>query len=339
ELLRRGFHVTLVSLFHAQETIDLGLRFVHPRLEQHRFEDFDLSELATRVGRGGLVLVEAPARLLVEVARRARSEGWQVVYDVIDDWSDPALGGDWFDPESERELVSLADHLIASAPDLVARVERLGRVAILVPNAVNQEIFGVEMPPRPSDLPEAGTLIGYHGSLYGDWFDWEALAAVAEAFPAAAVVVIGDDKAPHPSMPPNVVFLGLKPQTELPGYLQRLDVGLIPFKVTETTHAVSPLKVYEYLASGVPVAAPPLRSLDDLEGVATHSDLATALERALAASPPRRTEALAAHSWEARVDQIVKPIWPSHVDARAESCRIVMRPAKHFGRGSRLGIR
>jgi glycosyltransferase involved in cell wall biosynthesis len=65
-------------------------------------------------------------------------------------------------------------------------------------------------------------------------------------------------------MPPNVHFLGLKPQIDLPAYVQRFDVGLIPFKVTDTTHAVSPLKAYEYLASGVPVAAPPLRSLEGL---------------------------------------------------------------------------
>ncbi len=53
--------------------------------------------------------------------------------------------------------------------------------------------------------------------------------------------------------------------------------GVIPFRVNETTHAVSPLKAYEYLASGVPIAAPPLRALEGLDGVHTDTDLTVAV--------------------------------------------------------------
>ena len=69
-------------------------------------------------------------------------------------------------------------------------------------------------------------------------------------------MLIGDDKTTRPVMPPNVHLLGLKAQGELPAYVQRFDVGVIPFRVNETTHAVSPLKAYEYLASGVPDRRP-----------------------------------------------------------------------------------
>ncbi len=329
EFLRQGFHVTLVSLYEAQESVDLGLRFIHPNLEQYNVSRFDVSSLPSRASRKGMALLEAPAEPLIAAGLALRDAGWALVYDIIDDWSDPALGGEWFRAESEERLLVLADVVIASAPDLVAKAKRMGRDATLVPNGVNRDVFGVDLPPRPADLPDAGMIIGYHGSLYGDWFDWKALDEVAREFPKAAVVLIGDDKAPHPTMPGNVFFLGLKPQTELPGYVQRFDVGLIPFKVTATTHAVSPLKAYEYLASGVPIAAPPLRALEGLDGVFVDPLLTAAVMAARAGRSPERQVMLSEHSWHARIGQLVSP---DRTAASVGKPRVVTRPADHYRR-------
>ncbi|HEX6146516.1 MAG TPA: glycosyltransferase, partial [Acidimicrobiia bacterium] len=333
ELIRQGYHVTLVSLYEAQESIDLGLRYIHPNLEQARVGRFDPAVLVNRAGTPGLALVEAPAAPLAAQAKRLHEAGWTVVYDVIDDWSDPALGGDWYRPEIERDLVASADRVAASAPDLVDRVAAMGREAVLVPNAVNAAVFGADLPPWPSDLPEAETIIGYHGSLYGEWFDWDSLRRVADANPRAAVVLIGDDKTPRPVLPPNVRLLGLKPQTDLPAYVQRFDVGLVPFRVSPTTHAVSPLKAYEYLASGVPIAAPPLRALEDLDGVHTDSDLAAAVGRALAGERPDRARALKEHSWE---DRVVKLTGADAILVEYTPVNVVARPAVHWEKSERL---
>lgn len=333
ELVRQGYHVTLVSLYQAQESVDLGLRFVHPDLEQHHAGRFDPHHLIARCSRRGTVLVEGPAEDLVELAELFKSAGWEVVYDIIDDWSDPALGGDWFEEDVEERLLTIADRVVASAPDLVERARRLGRSADLVPNAVNVGLFGVGLPERPKDLPEAETLIGYHGSLYGDWFDWSALRAVAEAFPDAAVVVIGDDKAPRPAMPDNVHFLGLKPQTALPAYLQRFDVGIIPFKLNDTTHAVSPLKAFEYLASGVPIAAPPLRALEGLDGVHLDTDLVEAVRLASAGARPDRGLALKEHAWSNRVAALMGG---GHEPSTQSTVVVVSRPAVHWAPSQRL---
>jgi hypothetical protein len=333
ELLRQGYHVTLVPLYEAQESVDLGLRFIHPNLEQVRVDRFEPASMRRRVPGPGLVLVEAPAPPLISHATALREDGWELVYDVIDDWSDPALGGEWFRSEIEEDLVRLADRVTASAPDLGNRVEYLGGKATLVPNAVNVGIFGVDLPPRPADLPDAGTIIGYHGSLYGDWFDWESVRRVAEANPQTAVVLIGDDKDSHPVMPPNVFSLGLKAQADLPGYVQRFDVGLIPFKVNDTTHAVSPLKAYEYLASGVPIAAPPLRALTGLDGVHTDDDLVRAVAEALSADPPDRGLALKEHSWE---DRVVKITGREAVLVEYTPVSVVPRPAVHWVKDERL---
>ena len=134
-------------------------------------------------------------------------------------------------------------------------------------------------------------------------------------------------------MPPSVHFLGLKAQTDLPAYLQRLDVGLVSFKVNDTTHAVSPLKAYEYLASGVPVAAPPLRSLIGVEGVHVHEDLVAGVRAALAGEPPDRKQALNLHSWSGRVNDILDR---ESDEPYGESATRVLRPPIHWARRQRL---
>jgi hypothetical protein len=194
-------------------------------------------------------------------------------------------------------------------------------------------VFGGDLPPRPADLPLAETLIGYHGSLYGDWFDWKSLRRVALENPQAAVVLIGDDKAAHPAMPPNVHFLGLKSQPSLPAYVQRFDIGLVPFEVNETTHAVSPLKAYEYLASGVPIAAPPLRALEGLAGVHTDPDLVGAVEAARRGERPDRGRALKEHSWE---DRVVKLTEANAILVEYMPVSIVTRPAVQYDPSARL---
>jgi len=336
ELLQRGAHVTHVSLYGTQESADLGLRFVHPRLEQWGIRTFDAAALAARAAVAGTVLVEAPAPELAAAARAMRAAGWTVVYDIIDDWRDPALGGDWYSSRVEQELIAGADLVTGSADDLVGRARDAGRDAVLVPNAVNEDLFGVEATACPAELQAFPLpIIGYHGSLYGEWFDWDAVARVAGEHPAAAVVLIGDDKG-HPDLPTNVHFLGLVPQRDLPPYLQHIDVGLVPFAVTGTTHAVSPLKVFEYLASGVPVAAPPLRPLTGIDGVHTDDDLVVAVAAALGGERPDRRAALRAHSWRQRVDVLYRALGRAPSVRTGPSAVSVLRPAVHYGKGERL---
>jgi glycosyltransferase involved in cell wall biosynthesis len=171
--------------------------------------------------------------------------------------------------------------------------------------------------------------------LYGDWFDWHSLARVASSFPHARLLIIGDDRG-HPSLPSNVSFLGLKPQSELLSYVARFDVGIIPFVVSEVTHATSPLKVYEYLAAGVPVAAPPLRTLAGLDGVFVAADLSEAVRSALWGPKPDRRRALAEHSWGRRLETLFAAAGLELSAVSAEPVVVKRRPAVHHPRHLRI---
>ena len=105
---------------------------------------------------------------------------------------------------------------------------------------------------------------------------------------------------------PNIHLLGPRAYGELPDVLRAADAGLIPYARNELTESIFPMKVYEYLAAGLPVVATPLPALAGVADVATAPDAAghrraarrgarraTARERRAERSPRGH-----GHSWE-----------------------------------------
>ncbi|MER3452130.1 MAG: hypothetical protein C4300_09235, partial [Thermus sp.] len=273
ELLRQGHFVVFISRFPKYESRELGLRFAHPNLRTYRIQEFDWGKFVAE--HPGLIesvrlaaLVEFPVAEFLPVIDAVRAAGGRVIYDLIDDWS-TSLGGDWYSPEVERTIIEKSDVLTATAPALAERLrEWSGREVHLLPNAVNDRLFDPgRWYPRPADLPQAAWRMIYVGALWGEWFDWDLLLRLADAYPEAAVVVIGDYRGQCPEARPNLHFLGLKAQRDLPAYLAYSDVAIIPWKVNEITRATSPLKVYEYLAMHKPVVAPDIPPLRGIPGV------------------------------------------------------------------------
>ncbi len=344
-LLTSGFHVTFVHAYPSYESIDTGLRYLHPCLEEVPAGRFDPDALLARLGDpgAGLAVVAAPVPQLAGKAARLRAAGFTAVYDMIDNWSAGSLGGDWYREGVEAELVAGSDLVTAVTDDLVQRGMSLGGAPTLLPNGVDVDVFGSDPGPVPPDFPPGdGPVVGYHGSLWADWFDWDGVAKVADADPARRVILIGDHRGRRPVDRDNVHYLGLKPQAGLAPYVARFHAGLLPRRVEETTHAMSPLKVYEYLAAGVPVAAPPLRSLAGLAGVFVAADLAVAVEAALAAPRPDPAPVRAGHSWRARGAALLD-LAGLEPGGTTDPARAVVRPAVHYpprerrlGKGARL---
>ena len=139
---------------------------------------------------------------------------------------------------------------------------------------------------------------------------------LGEAEFALACRLIGDYAGQCPYPPPaNMRFLGLKAQAALPAYLAHADVALIPFVVSRLTQAVSPLKVFEYLAMGVPVVSTPLVELRGMPHVhLAEGPAAFAAAVGRAAAEPRDEAALSAfaraNGWEARVDGLLAALDP-----------------------------
>lgn len=261
-----------------------------------------------------LVLTQVPVRAWEPVLELARARGAVTVYDCIDRW-DSELGRGWYRHEAERRIARGSDVLVASAAELLHHVERLAeREALLLPNAYNSRVFRADAePPRPADMPAAERVALYVGALWGGWLDWELVGAAARALPGTTFVFVGDRRREGRGLPSNCVFLGLKPQTDLPGYLAHADVAFLPWHADEVTQATSPLKVFEFVAMGLPVVAPDIETLHGIPGVRRFEDasgfieLLGATSRAGLHERTRRDMAdfAASSSWVRRVDDLL----------------------------------
>ena len=87
-------------------------------------------------------------------------------------------------------------------------------------------------------------------------FDFSSLASAALAFPNSVFAIFGPLPSNLPTFPPNVEFRGAIPYASVPDAIARGRVGIMPFVENPSNAARSPMKLYEYVAAGVPVVAP-----------------------------------------------------------------------------------
>lgn len=317
ELLRQNYWVVYLNRYPKYESRESGVRIVHPNLHtfeagKFKWQNF-LEEYETPMANlPKFALVDFPSADFLPLMRQIRAAGGTILYEMVDDWN-TSLGGDWYSPAVEAEIIEASDGLVATAPVLQDKLRALsGRTALLLPNAVNSRLFDPERLYRtPPDLPQAEWTAVYIGALWGDWFDWDLLTAAARQYPQAALVVIGDYRGQCSDPPANLHFLGLKPQTALPAYLAHADVALIPWKVNEITQATSPLKLYEYLAMRCPVVAPNLKPLMGIPGVHLAGDgreFLALLDRARREEFPSAAvdEFVHANNWQERISRLLE---------------------------------
>ncbi|MBI4000829.1 MAG: glycosyltransferase [Nitrospira defluvii] len=200
---------------------------------------------------------------------------------------------------AERAMAGAADLVVYSAETLKEYVESLKprRMAHL-PNGVNFAHFARNDVPVPAEYASIRRPIAVYAGYMDAWFDYDLLNRVVAALPNVSFVLIGGSPAAHARFAPmpNLHLLGPRPFARLPEYLRAADVGLIPFDVQghpTLVHSIHPLKLYEYLAAGLPVVATRWRELERLQSPAKLRDSAAEFSAAIETSlcePSRRAE-------------------------------------------------
>lgn len=146
----------------------------------------------------------------------------------------------------------------------------------------------------------------FHLDIVGHGPEAEALAAQAERLRLGA----------------RITFHGAVAPADVPAHLRRFDIAVAPYPAGP--NYFSPLKIYEYLAAGVPTVASRVGSIPELLAgtdagiLVAPDDIAelTAALQTLLNDPARRTrmgraaraEAIARHSWESRCRDILAPV-------------------------------
>ncbi|HBY93728.1 MAG TPA: glycosyltransferase family 1 protein [Chloroflexi bacterium] len=245
-----------------------------------------------------------------------------LVYHCVDDWRTfPQFATRRAEIAAlEDGLTRRADLVITTAPALYEARRSLNAHTILQPNVGDYAHFtradDLVPPPDLAGLPQPR--LGFWGALDDYKFDRELVLALADACPNASIVLIGPAGVAIREQPalalnrPNIHCLGQRPYEQLPAYAAGLDVCLIPYRQTEHTRGVFPIKFFEMLATGKPVVATALPSLapfgDTVPLTRTTGEFVAAVQAVLADPAAGRTQRLALaaqHTWEQRVDELL----------------------------------
>lgn len=201
-----------------------------------------------------------------EVAWWCTRKGCRVFYDAH---NFPSCGS-----RVLRWLIRNTAGIMANSNGTAEAFRRVGFSNILVaPNAVDLASFsGVKRDRGELGLP-AGKTAMYVGHLYG----WKGVGTVVAAARQSKIldltfVFVGgtdNDLARYRSKTKdfsNIVFLGRRPHEEVPALIMSADVLLLPNipSTQESTFYTSPIKMFEYMASGVPIVASDLPSIREV---------------------------------------------------------------------------
>ncbi|RYE31336.1 MAG: glycosyltransferase family 1 protein [Sphingobacteriaceae bacterium] len=177
----------------------------------------------------------------------------------------------------------------------------------------------------PPELPDNGKPnIGYSGVLWSLRLDMELLLYVAKSKPEWNIILIGpeDDEFEHSELHhlENVYFTGLKEASELPVFIQAMDVCINPQQINETTIGNYPRKIDEYLALGKPVVAvktPAMEMFKNHTYLANNQteflqNIKIALAENNLQKQNERIQFAQSHSWENCIQKLYDAVQTSH---------------------------
>lgn len=269
----------------------------------------------------------------VELAsiKQMLKNGFELIFECIDELDEALSGGITINQKKIlKDLPNLGVKLfVSTAHRLTEQLERIVPESkiLLSKNAVNVEKFNYERfkdGGLPADLrnirKDGKKIIGYYGAI-APWLDYDLIHETAKRHPEYELVFIGVDYdgalAKLDTSFKNIHYLGAKKQSELPSYAVHFDCAIIPFMPGDIAKSTSPIKLFEYMALGLPTVC--TKDLNECVGykyvyVAKNaSDFEKFLQEAIGQSRDNnvKKELLAQaenNTWEYRAKEILKAL-------------------------------
>lgn len=258
-----------------------------------------------------------------------RAKGYKIVYEYIDELDESINGNLKKQIGVYKRLEELEPSLvITSAKRLFNEMaKRFPKNRILLSqNAVDIEKFRPHerhVDEAPEDIQgiirEGKPIVGYYGAI-ASWLDYSLINSMVLERPDYNFVFIGrdyDDGLKSLHLPKNMHYLGPKNYEDLAEYSYWFDCAIIPFQNGEIAKSTSPLKLFEYMAMGLPtVCTKDLRECRGYDGVLMSNDskqFIKNVDRAIKLKQDKKTRdklvrSAKANTWDARADDILKAL-------------------------------
>jgi teichuronic acid biosynthesis glycosyltransferase TuaH len=235
----------------------------------------------------------------------------KVVYFGQDDWATGEGVRPWWSlyHEAYKRIEERGAAIFVVSEELAGRVSPR---AAVVPNGVIADVWRPRhaAPPRIGELPRPRAI--YTGTI-DDRLEADLVERTASA--VASLIMMGEVA---PSVLSwlrsidNIHLFEAVGQLELAATVQACDIGVIPHRDQACFRAMSPLKLYEYLAAGLPVVSvdfPPIRGVDDERvRICSPEEWASGISNAVGmgkADEPRRLRFIDGVAWEGRMRPVV----------------------------------
>lgn len=262
---------------------------------------FDLDTVIAATKSPTLYTISADNRLSRTMFDGITKKDGIIVYDFLDaideKISNAPLTRERLDLHTEALLNTEAVIVISTADEIQRETNRFRQKNTWhITNGVNSSHFK-----RPRDnvniserfrriIASRKPIIGYYGAL-ASWFDFALIQELARSRPDYNIVLIGPDYdgsiRDYNLEKANIHVFDPVPYDILPNYGVWFDVAIIPFMINEITAATSPLKLFEYMALGVPIVSTNIAEAANYESVFVADDAQQFLkqiDRALQAS-------------------------------------------------------
>ena len=214
----------------------------------------------------------------------------------------------------EKFLLSRANITVFSSKTLSERVSNRSiiRNSITVNNGVSDTLLDLKPRSFSVNTRVGGFFfLGYFGTI-SHWFDWNLILILLDTFPNLHLRLAGPVETLIPQHS-RIEYVGTLPHNMLIDFVQNCDALIMPFVVNSLIEAVDPVKLYEYIAFGLPSIAPRYQeTMRFYPFVSLYDDVDEALkivERIISAPSQylqshSRRFFLESNSWNVRYDQI-----------------------------------
>lgn len=248
----------------------------------------------------------------------------ELIYEYIDDLS---LFYYYTQEMRDRhyQLIAEADLAVCTAQTLYEDARHYTERALLSPNAGDYAFFheNRNCPVEPSMVARIGKyscVLGYYGCL-ASWFDYDLVLHAARARPDWCFVLVGysfDGTASrlHQTGLENILLYPAQPYEKLPAFVSGFDIQIIPFILDSITRSTSPVKLFEYMASGKPILTAAMPECLQYRSVLTYQDTEDFLDKvpkalSLASDSSyleQMDQEARRNTWDARVEEILNAL-------------------------------